>query len=163
MVQTPPQNGRQSLAKEDLPVDTAGQEQKRKTGTIMEEQSDVLHEKQKPGRRCGRGQTYLAFVSEQTVFCCIDLSNNKNDKSVVWGARAPTRRVVSSPDTFFSEARVTLCPRLEDKMPASVIFVNTVFSLQLSSPSNQLKSFSIFFFRSTYCSFSFESNITLDI
>ena len=47
MVWTPPYNGRYSLAKEDLPVDTARQKEKRKTATIMEEPSDGLHEKQK--------------------------------------------------------------------------------------------------------------------
>ena len=36
MVWTPSQNGRQSLAKEDLPVDTARQEKKRKTATIFD-------------------------------------------------------------------------------------------------------------------------------
>ena len=45
MVWTPPQNGRQSQAK-DLLVDTAQQEEKRKTATIMGESSDGLHEKQ---------------------------------------------------------------------------------------------------------------------
>ena len=40
----------QSLAKDDLPVDTARKEEKRKTATIMEEPSDGLHEKQKHGR-----------------------------------------------------------------------------------------------------------------
>ena len=34
---------------EDLPVDTARKEEKRKTATIMEEPSDRLHEKQKHG------------------------------------------------------------------------------------------------------------------
>ena len=38
VVWTPPQNERQSLAKEDLIVDTARQEEKRKTATIMVEQ-----------------------------------------------------------------------------------------------------------------------------
>ena len=51
MVWTPPSNERQSLAKEDLPVDIAQQEDKRKTATIMEELSDGLHDKQKRGRR----------------------------------------------------------------------------------------------------------------
>ena len=46
MVWTSPQNGIQSLAKEDLPVNNARQEEKRKTATIMEELSDG--EKQKP-------------------------------------------------------------------------------------------------------------------
>ena len=55
MVWTPPQNGRWSLAEEDLPVDTARYEEKRKTATIMEEPSDGLHEKQKNGKRYGRG------------------------------------------------------------------------------------------------------------
>ena len=41
----------ESLVKEDLPVDTARQEEKRKTTTIMKEPSDGLHEKQKHGRR----------------------------------------------------------------------------------------------------------------
>ena len=36
-------------------VDTAQWEQKRKTATIMEEPNDGLHEKQKPGRRYGKG------------------------------------------------------------------------------------------------------------
>ena len=54
MVWTPSQNGRQSLAKEDLAVDTARQEKKRKTATIMEEPSDGLHEEQKHGRRYGK-------------------------------------------------------------------------------------------------------------
>ena len=42
------------LRMEDLPVDTARQEEKRKTATIMEELSNGLHEMQKPGRRYGR-------------------------------------------------------------------------------------------------------------
>ena len=50
MLWPPPYNGRQSLAKENLPVDTARQEKKRKTATIMEEPSDGLYEKQKSGR-----------------------------------------------------------------------------------------------------------------
>ena len=37
-------------SKEDLPMDTAPQEEKRKTATIMEEPSEGLHEKQKHGR-----------------------------------------------------------------------------------------------------------------
>ena len=48
MVWTPPQNGRQSLAKEDLPVNIARKEKKRKTATIMEEPGDGLHEEQMP-------------------------------------------------------------------------------------------------------------------
>ena len=75
MVWTPSQNGRQSLAKEDLPVDTARQEEVRKTTTIMEEPSDELHEKKKPGRRYGRGQTYLTFGSGWTALGCIDPNN----------------------------------------------------------------------------------------
>jgi hypothetical protein len=43
------------MAKEDLPVVTARQEKKRKIATIMEEPSEGLHEKQKHGRRWGRG------------------------------------------------------------------------------------------------------------
>ena len=54
MVWTPPQNGSQSLVKEDLPVDTARWEEKRKIATIMEEPSDGLHENQKLGRRYDR-------------------------------------------------------------------------------------------------------------
>ena len=48
MIWTPPQNKRQSLAREDLPVDTARQEEKKKkkTATVMEEPSDGLPEKQ---------------------------------------------------------------------------------------------------------------------
>ena len=72
MVWTPPQNGRQSLAKEDLKVDAAQQEEKRKTATIMEEPSDGHHEEQKHGRRYGRRQTSLAFGSGWTALGCID-------------------------------------------------------------------------------------------
>ena len=72
MVWTPPQNGRQSLAKEDLPMDTARQGEKRKTAIIMEEPSDGFHEKQKHGRRYGRGQTSFAFGSGWTALGCID-------------------------------------------------------------------------------------------
>ena len=79
MVWTPPQNGRQSLAKSNLTVDTARQEKKRKTATIMEEPSDGLHEKKKLGRRYGRGQTSLAFGSIWTAFGCIDPNNNNNN------------------------------------------------------------------------------------
>ena len=72
MVWAPPQNGRQSLAKEDCPVDIVRQE-KWKTATIMEEPSDKLHdEKQKHGRIYGRRQTSLMFGSEWTALGCID-------------------------------------------------------------------------------------------
>ena len=63
MVWTPPQNGRQSFTKDDLPADTARQEDKRKTETVMEEPSDGLYEKQKYGRRL----TYLVFGSGWTA------------------------------------------------------------------------------------------------
>ena len=39
----------ESLAEEDLPVDTARYEKKRKTATIMEEPGDGLHEEQRHG------------------------------------------------------------------------------------------------------------------
>ena len=42
------------MAKEDIPIDTGRKEEKRKTATIIEEPTDGLHEKQKPGRRHGR-------------------------------------------------------------------------------------------------------------
>ena len=71
MVLTPPQNGRQSLTKEDLPLDTARQE-KRKTATIMDEPGDGLHEEQGYGRRYGRRQTSLAFGSGWTALGSID-------------------------------------------------------------------------------------------
>ena len=61
MVWTPSQNGRQSLAEEDLPVDSTLQE-KRKTAAVMEEANDGLHEKQKHENRCDRRQkTPLSF------------------------------------------------------------------------------------------------------
>ena len=72
MVWTPHQNGRQSLAKEDLPVYTSRQEEKRKTATIMEEPSDGFYEKQKHGTRYGRRQTSLAFGSRWTALGFID-------------------------------------------------------------------------------------------
>ena len=72
MVWKPPQNGRQSLAKEGLPVDTARQEEKKKTATIMEAPGDGIHEEQKHGRGHGRRQTSLAFGSGWTAFGCID-------------------------------------------------------------------------------------------
>ena len=46
-----PQNGRQSLAKKDLLLDTARQEEETKTATIMEEPCDGLREKQKQERK----------------------------------------------------------------------------------------------------------------
>ena len=39
------------IVEEGLPVDTAWQEEKRKTATVMEEPIGRLHEKQKHGRR----------------------------------------------------------------------------------------------------------------
>ena len=72
MVWTPSQNGRQSLAEEDLPVDTARQEKKRKIVTITEEPGDGLHEEQKHGRRYDRRQISLAFGSGWTALGCID-------------------------------------------------------------------------------------------
>ena len=58
------------------------QEEMRKIATIMEEPSEVLHEKKKHGRRYG-GR--LAFGSGWTAFGCIDpiyiyyiIINNKN-------------------------------------------------------------------------------------
>ena len=72
MVWTPSQNGRQSLAEEDLPVDTAQQEKKRKTATIMEEPGDELHEEQRHGRGYGGEQTSLAFGSGWTALGCVD-------------------------------------------------------------------------------------------
>ena len=80
MERTLPWNGRQSLAKEVLPVDTAWQEEKRKTATIVEEPSDGLREKQKHGRRYGRGQTFLVFGNGQTVLGCIDSNNSSIDR-----------------------------------------------------------------------------------
>ena len=81
IVQTPPQNGKQSLTKENLPVDTARQEEKRKAATIMEEPSGGLHEKEKHGRRYGRSQTFLAFISGQAALSCIDPNNNNNNNN----------------------------------------------------------------------------------
>ena len=78
MVCTPPKNVRQSLAKEDLSIDIARQEKKRKTATVMEEPSDGVHEKQQHGRSYGRRQTSLAFGNEQRALSCID-PNNKNN------------------------------------------------------------------------------------
>ena len=49
------------LAEEDLPVDTALWEEKRKTTTIREEPSNGLNVKQKRGRRYGRRLISLAF------------------------------------------------------------------------------------------------------
>ena len=72
MVWTPSQNGRQSLAEEDLPVDTARQEKKRKTATIMEEAGDGLHEEQRHGRGYGGEQTSLAFGNGWTALGCVD-------------------------------------------------------------------------------------------
>ena len=83
MIWTPPQNGRQSLAKEDLPVGTAWQEEKRKTTIIMEEPSDELHEKQKPERRYGKRQTSLAFGSGWMALGCINPSNKKNSNQII--------------------------------------------------------------------------------
>ena len=85
MVSTPTYEGRQSLAEEDLPVDTARQEEKRKTTKIMEEPSlhenfMRLHEKQNPERRYGREQTSLAFGSGRTSLGCIS-PNNKNNNN----------------------------------------------------------------------------------
>ena len=81
MVWAPPQSGIQSLVKEDLSVDPARQEEKRKTAAIMEEPSDGLHEKQKRGRRYGKGQTSLAFGSGWTALGCIDPINNNNNNN----------------------------------------------------------------------------------
>ena len=67
------------MAKEDLPVDTARKEEKRKTAKIMEEPSDRLHEKQKYGRRYGRGFISLAFGSGWMALGCIDPSNSKQN------------------------------------------------------------------------------------
>ena len=75
MVWTPSQNGRQSLAEEDLPVDTARQEKKRKTATIMEEPGDGLHEDQMHGRGYGRRQTSLAFGNGYAAPNYIDPDN----------------------------------------------------------------------------------------
>ena len=72
MVWTPSQNGRQSLAEEDLPLDTARQKKKRKTATIMEEPGDGLHEEQRHGRGYGGEQTSLAFGSGWTALGCVD-------------------------------------------------------------------------------------------
>ena len=65
MLWTPPQIGRQLLAKEDLPVDTARQQEEWKTAAIMEELSDGLHQKYKHGRRYGKRYTTLAFRSDR--------------------------------------------------------------------------------------------------
>jgi hypothetical protein len=43
----------------------------------MEEPSDKFHEKEKPGRRYGRGYTYLEFGSQWTGLGCIDPNNKK--------------------------------------------------------------------------------------
>ena len=77
MVWIPPQNGRQSLAYEDLPVDIARQKEKKKTATIKEEPNDGLHEKQKHEGSHSRRQTYLTFGNEQTALSCIDHNNNE--------------------------------------------------------------------------------------
>ena len=77
MIWTLPQNGRQSLAEKDLPVDIAWQEEKWKTATIMEEPSDGIHEKQKYGIKYDRKQTSLAFGSGWTALGCIDPNDNK--------------------------------------------------------------------------------------
>ena len=45
---------------------------RRKTATIMEEATDGLHKKQKPGKRYGRGWISLAFGSGWTALGCID-------------------------------------------------------------------------------------------
>ena len=75
MILSSPQNGRQSLTKDDLPVDTTQQEEKRKTATIMEERSDGLHEMQK--------MDFLTFGNEQAARRCRDDdgdNNNNNNK-----------------------------------------------------------------------------------
>ena len=43
----------------------------------MEEASDGLHEKQKHGRRYGRGEAFLAFGSGWTALGCVGRNNNK--------------------------------------------------------------------------------------
>ena len=62
------------LAKDDLPVNAAWKEEKRKTTTIMEEPSDELHDKQKHERRYGR--RFMAFGSELTALGCIEPNHN---------------------------------------------------------------------------------------
>ena len=59
MVWTPPSNGRHSLIEEHLPVDTAREEEKRKTVITVEEPSDLPQDMQKLGRSYGR--RYMAF------------------------------------------------------------------------------------------------------
>ena len=49
------------MTEEFFPVDTAEYEEERKTVSIMEEPGDVLHEKQKNGRRYARRWTFSAF------------------------------------------------------------------------------------------------------
>ena len=65
----------QLLAEEDLPVDTAQQEEKRKTATILEELSDGLHEMQKHGGRYGRDR-HLGIWEWIDSSSCIDPNNN---------------------------------------------------------------------------------------
>ena len=59
------------MAEEDLPVDTARYEKKRKPTTLMEGPGDGLHEEQRHGRY-GRRKTSLAFGSGWTALGCID-------------------------------------------------------------------------------------------
>ena len=60
------------LAEEDLPVDSARQEKRRKTATIMEEPGDGLHEEQRHGRGYGGEQTSLAFGNGWTALGRVD-------------------------------------------------------------------------------------------
>ena len=46
----------------------------------MEEPSDELHEKQKPGRKYDRELPSLGFGSEWTALGCLDPNNNNNNK-----------------------------------------------------------------------------------
>ena len=74
MVWTASQNRRQMLVKEDLPVDTAWQEEKRKTATVMEEPSVRLHENQIQEEVMVKDrQVYLGM---DMALSCVDPNNN---------------------------------------------------------------------------------------
>ena len=70
MVWTPPQNRRQLSAKDDLSMDTARQEEKRKTATIMEEPSDFMRSRNMEEDMAEDRR--LAFGSGWTTLGCID-------------------------------------------------------------------------------------------
>ena len=77
MVWTPPQNGKLSLVKEDLPVDTSRQEEKRKTIAIMEEPSDGLKRGRNMEEDMAEDRHFLGFGYGQTALSCtVDPNNN---------------------------------------------------------------------------------------